>query len=90
MGKGVAVLFKKQFGGVSALKAQGILMDSVLYPVFAPAQMNWASIRMYNTHKRVILYVLYYGLILAVWGLLYKHPLGQTLIVSRVYREVWK
>ena len=86
MGKGVAVLFKKQFGGVGALKAQGILMDSALYPVFAPAQMNWASRRMYNTHKRVILY----GLILAVWGLLYKHPLGQTLIVSRVYREVWK
>ena len=38
--------------------------------VFAPAKVNWASGRMYNTHKRGILYVLYYGLILGVCGLL--------------------
>ena len=38
-------------------------------PVFAPADMNWASRRMYNTHKRAILYILY-GLILGVRGLL--------------------
>ena len=37
--------------------------------VFAPAKMNWESTRMYNTIKRVILYVLY-GLIFGVCGLL--------------------
>ena len=42
-------------------------------PVFAPAEMNWASRRMYNTHKRAILYVLY-GLILGVCGTP-KHPM---------------
>ena len=33
--------------------------------VFAPDWLNWASRRMYNTHKRVVLYELY-GLILGV------------------------
>ena len=37
--------------------------------VFAPAKMNWASTRMYNTLKRTILYV-QYGLILGICGLL--------------------
>ena len=37
--------------------------------VFAPAKLNWASRRIYNTHKRAVLYVLC-GLILGVCGLL--------------------
>ena len=44
--------------------------------MFVPGEMNWASNRMYDTHKRAILYALC-GLILGVCGLL--HPLAQTM-----------
>ena len=40
-----------------------------LLAVFAPAEMNWASRRIYNMYKRAILYVLYW-LILHVCGYL--------------------
>ena len=60
-------------------------------PVFAPAEMNLASRKMYNTHKRAILYVLY-GLTLGDWGLLnylwgkqcHRHRINplHTLLIS--------
>ena len=45
------------------------------------AEMNWASRRMYYTHKRAIVYVLYYGMIdIGCLGTP-THPLEQTLII---------
>ena len=54
--------------------------------MFAPAKMNWASTRMYNTLKRAILYVLY-GLIMGVCGLL-DTPWGKLCVHACHYVEI--
>lgn len=53
----------------------------VLYAVFVLVKMNWVPRRMYNKHKRVILYVLCYimGFIGCLWTP--KQSLEQTVTV---------